>query len=301
MQTPVWVVGSANLDFVFNTARFPKTGETILGGVFTSCPGGKGANQAVAIGKLGGAVSFVGCVGADAFGDVLEGSLKANGVDTRHLKRVEDAATGCASIVVDGVGSNQIIVASGANLFLSPADVNTALQSASPSIVLCQLEVPLETVEAASRYGRFILNPAPAQSLPNELLERCFAITPNETEMEILTGIEPVDVASCRAAAEQLLEKGVKNVVITLGGRGSFWKSGADERLIPAKKVQAVDTVAAGDAFNGALAWCLANERDWPAALETASAVAALSVSKPGAQDSMPTLAELQQFTGVSI
>lgn len=301
MQHPVWVVGSANLDFVFSTPRFPKVGETILGGVFASCPGGKGANQAVAIGKLGGAVSFIGCVGADAFGDVLETSLKSAGVDTRWLKRAEGAATGCASIVVDEAGSNQIIVASGANLSLSPDDVDSALRATDPVIVLCQLEVPIETVEAASRYGKFILNPAPAQPLSEDLLSRCYAITPNETEMELLTGIQPSDIPSCRAAANQLLARGVKNVVITLGERGSFWKSTTDERLTPARKVHVVDTVAAGDAFNGALAWCLSRDIDWPTSLDTASAVASLSVSRSGAQDSMPTLAELQRLDAASV
>jgi ribokinase len=294
----ICVVGSANLDFVFRADRFPAAGETVLGGDFASFPGGKGANQAVAIGKLGGEVHFVGCVGDDRFGDVLVDSLRAAGVDTALLRRVEGVASGCAGIVLDKTGQNQIIVAPGANLHVSAEQVQGALAAFPDAAFLAQLEIPLDAASEIGHSQRAYLNPAPAAPLPDSLLAQLFAITPNETETEVLTGIRPDDLDSCRVAAKVLLDKGSKNVVITLGENGCFWTSGLQELLVPSPKVKAVDTVAAGDCFTGALVYFLSEGRDWENALHLAAHAAALSVTREGAQASMPTRAELQSFAG---
>jgi len=298
MGSRVMVVGSANLDMVFQTQRFPNPGETLLGGEFASHPGGKGANQAVAVGKLGGEVSFVGCIGSDAFGDVLRDSLVQAGVDVTHLLRHPTTPSGCAGIVVDAAGSNQIIVAPGANMELTAAQVHAALAQNTDSSVLVQLEIPMAAVKAAATRGRLFLNPAPAQSLDDELLAKTFAITPNETETELLTGIRPQNPETCRSAAKALFDKGVQNVVLTLGEKGCFWMSDKGELYVPALEANAIDTVAAGDAFNGALAWFYSETGDLPNALVRANQVTALSVTKRGAQSSMPTREELEQRFG---
>ncbi len=296
MAGRVWVVGSANYDLVFRSPRFPRPGETILGGEFSSFPGGKGANQAVAIGKLGGNISFVGCVGDDAFGGLLRTSLDEAGVDTTHLSTHPSAPTGCASIVVDASGENEIIVASGSNLHVSPDLVRKALAHSQNDPVLVQLEVPMESVLAASAGRQLFLNPAPAQALSDTLLTTTYVITPNQEETQGLVGILPIDRDSCREAAGRLLDRGVSNVVITLGSAGCYWRSETDEAQIAAPSVKAVDTVGAGDAFNGALTWFISQGRIWQNALALATHVAALSVTKQGAQPSMPTLSELKEF-----
>jgi ribokinase len=286
------------LDFVFRADRFPEAGETLLGGEFASFPGGKGANQAVAIGKLGGDVHFVGCVGDDRFGDVLIESLHAAGVDTSMLQRVEGVPSGCAGIVLDQSGQNRIIVAPGANLHVSPEQVQSAISAYPDAAFLAQLEIPIAAASEIGRCSKAFLNPAPAVPLAGSLLSELFALTPNETETEVLTGIQPSDPDSCRAAASALLDKGVKNVVITLGASGCYWLTAESELFVPSPAVRAVDTVAAGDCFSGALVYFLSEGRDWPNSLALATHAAALSVTRPGAQASMPTRAELQAFAG---
>ena len=293
----VWVVGSANLDMVFRTPRFPAPGETLLGGPFQSFPGGKGANQAVAIGQLEGEVSFVGCLGSDAFGEVLEESLQTAGVDTTYVCFSETASSGTAAILIDESGQNEIIVAPGANMELPVEHVRESLVVVgADEPVLVQLEIPVECVEAAAEFGRLFLNPAPARALPDSLLAKTFAITPNESETELVSGIRPSSPETCRSAARILLDRGVRNVVITLGENGCYWTDGTSELTLEAPKVKAVDTVAAGDAFNGALAWFIAEGREWKEALNLANHAAALSVTRHGAQASMSTLEELRAF-----
>lgn len=285
------------MDLVFETARMPVPGETLLGGRFATHPGGKGANQAVAVGQLGGAVAFCGRVGWDLFGESLRRSLVAAKVDVRFL-HADEGPTGTAGIFVDAEGRNMIVVAPGANGSVSPEDVREALAEVRPAVVLAQLEVPLESVYAASAAERFVLNPAPACELSQELLARCDVLTPNESELASLTGVDPIDDEACRRAAGVLLDRGVRNVVVTLGERGSYWRSAAEEGFFAAPRVRAIDTTAAGDAFNGALATFLAEGRDLPNAIPLANCVGALATTRPGAQGAMPDREELRTLAG---
>lgn len=289
----VLVVGSANLDFVFTTDRLPAAGETVMGTSFECQPGGKGANQAVAIAKLGGQVAFLGCVGSDNFGNQLRENLAVLRVNTDHLRTTNDAPSGTACILVDRLGMNSIVVAPGANSCVEPSQVSLALADQSYSVVLSQLEIPMDAVFAASKTDQFILNPAPARPIPKEILVNCFALTPNESELQYLTGIVPVDDDSCMRAGKSLLDLGVKNVIITLGERGSYWVSQNGGKHFLAPSVSAIDSTGAGDAFSGALAWFLAQGRDLPKSISLANYVGALATTKVGAQNSMPTLPEL--------
>ena len=292
----VAVIGSVNLDLVFHVAKLPQAGETLLGGSFATHPGGKGANQAAAIACLGGDVEFVGCVGKDSEGELLAATLTSAGVGTDRLQVIEGQRSGTACVVVGGDGANMIVVAPGANSSVSPAQVTSAIGHIKPDVVLCQLEIPIESVLAAAQVECFILNPAPAQALPPELLARCYVLTPNESELESLTGVLPEDPEDCVRASASLLKAGVRNVIVTLGSRGCFWVSSEGGRHFPPRKVEAVDTTAAGDAFNGALAHFLAEGRDLAAAIPLANTVAALSTTKHGAQESMPSLNDLRAF-----
>jgi ribokinase len=294
----VAVVGSLNLDLVFRTPALPKPGQTLLGGTFATHPGGKGGNQAAAIGNLGGNVSFVGAVGGDANGKVLRDSLSAFGVDVRFLSEIPDEASGTACILVDSDAMNMIVVAPGANMSIHPEDVTESLRELSAKVVLAQLEIPLESVVAASEAEMFILNPAPARDLPDLLLANCYLLTPNETELESLTGVFPNEPTDCDEACKSLFDKGVRNVVVTLGSRGSYWVSPAGSRHFPAPSVNAIDTTAAGDAFNGALAHFLASGREMANSIALANCVGALATTKHGAQESMPTSKELATLAG---
>jgi len=293
----VLVVGSANMDLVVATERFPAAGETLLGGGFHTSPGGKGANQAAAIGRLEGKVRFLGKVGPDAFGSELVSSLRASGVDTELVLTADATPSGIAVITVDAKGQNTIIVAPGSNGLLDPDDLISALDEPY-GVVLTQLEIPLPTVEALAARRRpgstFILNPAPAQPLPSSLLAHVTFITPNETEAELLTGIAPVDPNACFAAACRLFDQGVENVVITLGAAGCFHATPAGGCVYPTLSVRPVDTTAAGDAFNGALAHFLAGGAEVERALLLANCVGALATTKPGAVASMPSRADLE-------
>lgn len=297
----VLVVGSANMDMVVSTERFPRPGETVLGGDFGMYPGGKGANQAVACARLGGRVSFLGKMGADVFRDRLLDSLRADGVDVDCVQIHPERATGVALITVDETGQNQIIVASGSNMALSAEDVDRHEHLfAASDVVMLQLEIPLGTVMRAAvvakRHGaQVMLNPAPAADLPDELLKQVDVITPNESEAELLTGTTMSDGSSA-TAARTLLDKGVRDVVLTLGARGALHAGASGSRQHPAYQVDAVDTTAAGDAFNGALAYSLGRGDDLEEAIPFANAVAACCVRRKGAQTSMPTLEEVERL-----
>jgi ribokinase len=287
---------------IVRVPRIPRPGETVLGGAFAMAGGGKGANQAVAAARAGGLVTFVARIGDDVFGERALAGFAADGIDTRFVLRTAGAASGVALIDVDDRGENSISVASGANALLSAADVESAADAfAAADIVLVQLESPIETVEAAVRKAReagvpVILNPAPARPLDEGLLSRVSVLTPNENEAELLSGIAVRDEGGVRSAAARLRASGPATVVITMGERGAYASSTGFEGLVPAFKVQPVDTTAAGDVFNGALAVALAEERTLKDALRFAQAAAAISVTRPGAQPSAPTRAEIDAF-----
>lgn len=287
----ILVVGSANVDLVFRCQRFPEPGETVFGTDFQVHPGGKGANQAVAAGRLGADVAFCGCLGRDAHGELLRASLTEAGVDTSHVL-IAEKPTGTAGIVVEESGANQIVIHPGANACLTAADVRRAIDHLQPEVVLAQLEVPLEAVHAAAEHPFFILDPAPAQELPHELLAQCQIITPNESELFKL-----VPAATREAAAQELLARGARNVIVTLGEEGCLWMTERQVNYFDAPKVTAVDTTAAGDAFAGALAHFLVSGYELAQAIEHAMKVAAISVTRHGAQAAMPTASELSGQT----
>jgi ribokinase len=296
------VVGSVNMDLIVRTPHLPVPGETVLGRTWSTAPGGKGANQAVAAAKLGAQVVMVGRVGPDDFGRTLRQEMAAAGVDMTYVTTDEQEATGVALIAVEDGGQNTIIVSPGANARVSRADVDAAKGAITASKVLVvQLELPLDTETYALDLGRAshivtLLNPAPAQPLPSPVLARVDWIVPNETEASHLTGIAVTDWASAEAAARELGRRGPQIVVITLGARGALaWDGNAIFR-VPAFPVQPVDATAAGDAFVGALARAIARGADLLVALNEASAAGALATLKLGAQPSLPTFAELEQF-----
>ena len=291
------------MDLVVRSPRIPVPGETILGGDFLMVPGGKGANQAVAAAKLGAHVCFVAKLGDDLFGRKSLENFRKEGVDTKCVTLTSDTPSGVALITVDEAGNNAIVVAPGANAQLSPEDVQgAASEIRGAGAVVAQLEVPLTTVQCAAELAHeagvpFILNPAPARKLCPALLAMVAVLTPNETEARILTGIEVVDGDSARRAAERLLSVGVKAVVLTMGSKGFLLADGNTMELVPALKVRAVDTTAAGDAFTGGLAVGLAQGQSLRDAASFANRVAALSVTRMGAQPSMPTRKEVEGFS----
>ncbi|HET9306139.1 MAG TPA: ribokinase [Candidatus Sulfotelmatobacter sp.] len=304
MGKQIVVVGSINLDLVAATERIPIAGETIAGLTFRTFPGGKGANQAVAAARLGGSVSMVGKLGADPFGVQLRDSLEESRVNTGAVEVVA-GSSGVALIVTDAAGQNAITVIAGANAQLSPADLDDHIDLIrGAGILLTQLEIPLETVEylagiAAEEHVPLMLDPAPAIPLPVSLLKRIDWLTPNETETCILTGLPPGEVShqSMEAAANTLLESGCRNVILKLGDRGCYVAlSDGTRQLLPAYAVRALDTTAAGDAFNGAFAVALMSRKQPFECASWASAVAAISVTRHGAQTSMPTANEVETF-----
>jgi ribokinase len=296
------VVGSSNMDLVVKSHRIPSKGETILGGDFIMTPGGKGANQAVAAAKLGAEVYFVAKLGDDIFGRQSLSNFQKVSVHTEYIEQTKEAPSGVALITVDDTGDNVIVVAPGANLKLSPEDVKKA-QSAitSSGAVATQLEVPLETVEFTARLANdagvpFILDPAPAQKLSDEFLGMVDVLTPNETEAEILTGIKVTDENSAMIAAKDLLGRGVKAVILTMGSKGFVLATKDGAQFVPSVKVDAVDATAAGDAFTGSLAVGLAQGKNLKDSALFANYVAALSVTKMGAQSSMPDAGQAENF-----
>ena len=289
----ITVVGSSNTDMVVKTPRFPQPGETLLGGEFFLFAGGKGANQAVAAARLGGKVRFVARVGNDVFGRQAVAGFEREGIDCSAVTIDAELASGTALITVNGDGENTIVVASGANDALYPELIHKLAFSADEYIIT-QLETPLETVAAlVQRSNHLILNPAPARELPSGLLRQLFLITPNETEAQLLTDIPVTDRISAAQAAAVLQEQGVQHVFITMGGAGAYYRGAEGEFTVPAPRVTAVDTTAAGDVFNGALVVALAEGKSMRAAVEFAVRAASVSVTRMGAQASAPRRSEL--------
>jgi len=303
MRRPkITVVGSSNTDLVVKAPKLPAPGETVLGSEFLIAPGGKGANQAVAIARLGGDVTFVTKLGMDDFGDQRLEDFKRDGMSTDFVFRDEDSPSGVALIFVDDQGENMIVAAQGANARLLPDDVDKARSAiAGADMLVLQLETTMEAVEHAVSIAfdndvPVILDPAPGRKLETSLIEKIYFIKPNETEAEILTGIEVDNAAAAGKAGKELLELGAENVIITMGKRGAMLVTTQESSLIPAFEVNAVDATAAGDAFTGGLAFALASGRELKEAVKFANAVAALAVTRMGAQPSMPTGDELQDF-----
>lgn len=296
------VVGSSNTDMVVKTDRFPELGETIIGGDFFMFPGGKGANQAVAAARAGGEVTFICAVGDDVFGQNALKGYREQGINVDSAMVVKDAASGVALITVNGEGENEIVVASGTNAKLSPTYVAEVMEELdNDGMFLTQLETPIETVAYLAQYSKLadqplIVNPAPAQELSDEILNGLFLITPNETEAKILTGISVDDDGSMEKSAKALLNKGVQNVIITLGSRGAFFMNHEEKFLVASQKVKAVDTTAAGDVFNGVLTVCISQDLGWHESIAYANRAAALSVTKMGAQGSAPYKEEINKF-----
>ena len=300
MAAHITVVGSLNMDLIARIPRFPQPGETVIGGEFHTAPGGKGANQAVAAARLGAQVSMVGRVGRDAFAETLLNNLAGAGVDHTFVIHDPEAATGVAIIVVDDAGQNSIVVASGANMRLSLADVDGAeAVIAGADALLLQLESPLEAVTRAAKVAHahgvsVILNPAPARSLPGALLALVDVLIPNESETALLTGLPVGDPAEAEAAATALRERGVGIVILTLGERGALLAREDGAEYFPAFEVTPVDTTAAGDAFVGSFAVALAEGRSLAEAVQWGNGAGALATTKLGAQPSLPTRQDLE-------
>jgi len=301
-KTGVLVVGSANMDLVVKATRFPRPGETLFGNGFGMFPGGKGANQAVACAKLGARTILIAKIGNDIFGDRLADSMKHDGVCLDHVLCDPAEPTGIALITVDGGGENKILVVPGSNMKLTPGEIDTLLTHfAGTRTVLLQLEIPLATVTRTAVLARaagatVILNPAPACRLSRSLLGLVDYLTPNEHEAELLSGLPVHSVKSGEKAARRLLRMGVKNVILTLGERGALLVTAESAKPFPAVKVKAVDTTAAGDAFNGALAFALSTDARIDEAIRFANAVGAMAVTQPGAQSSLPTMRGVRTF-----
>ncbi len=298
------VVGSSNIDMVVKTDAIPRAGETRLGGEFVMVPGGKGANQAVCAAKLGADVTLVARVGDDVFGERSLVNFRSVGIDTNFVTKDSGHPSGVALIAVDVHGENAIVVAPGANWALSPADVDAARDAiAKADAVVLQLEIPQETVDHAIRLARslgkrVVLNPAPMRPVSQDILSLVDVLTPNEHEAAALLGGPPFDASEAPAAAQELLRMGVGSVVITLGSEGAYAAGPEGAGLVPAVRVKAVDTTAAGDAFTASLACGLAEEKSLIEAAGFAARVAAISVTRVGAQSSMPSRDDIDHFTG---
>jgi len=299
-MTKILVIGSSNTDMVIKTKKLPAPGETILGGKFLMNPGGKGANQAVAAARLGGKVRFITKRGNDLFGNQTVGLLMREGIDTEYIVKDAELPSGVALITVDDNGENSIVVAPGSNGNLLKEDIPMSIfKTEKTEILLLQLEIPIETVEysaiAATEHNiKVILNPAPACQLSGRLLNHVWLITPNETEAEILTGVTITDMASVKRAAKIINQAGVKNVIITMGESGAFVMSEDFTGLVPGIKVSPVDTTAAGDVFNGALAVALAEGQEMKDAVLFANKAASIAVTRMGAQASAPYRNEIR-------
>lgn len=300
------VLGSMNMDLVTRVRQFPRPGETLMGSSFQTYPGGKGANQAVALARLGAAVSFVAARGNDVLGAQYEQVLIREGIARDSVAVVDGVSTGTATIVVNAAGENFVLVVPGANASVTPEFVQNRLATLDgSSILLMQLEIPLESVirgaQLARQAGaRVILDPAPARDLPDELLQTVDILTPNETEAQLLTGVDTRDTAGIRRAGETLLARGAGRVIIKAGDRGAFVCGPQGFTQVPAFAVRAVDTVAAGDSFNAGLAYALAEGVEPAEAVRFANAVAGLSTTKEGAQSAMPSLTEVESLTGTT-
>lgn len=303
----ILVIGSFMMDLVVRTPRAPENGETIIGSNFSRFPGGKGANQAVAAARLGGQVTMAGKVGADAFGEQMIATLRKENIDTQHVLLDDAFPTGVGSITLDEQGNNRIVVVPGANLQYSTRDLR-GLEDVikDADMLIMQLEMDLAMIEEAAALAHryhvpVMLNPAPARELSSELLSHVTYLTPNETEAEILTGIKITDIADAQKAARALLDKGVKTVVITLADKGALLATPDGIRHVAGYPVKPVDTVAAGDSFNGALAVAIVNGKSLEEAVSFANAVGALTVTKEGAIPSLPHLEEVERFIDLRV
>ena len=299
----ICVIGSLNMDLVVNVDTMPKPGQTIIGSNFKEVPGGKGANQAVAMARLNGNVSMIGKVGEDGFGQTLINSLKNDKVDTTYIQ-TSKGATGVALITVDKNAQNSIVVSPGANFEVKEDDIDNTIEAIKNSdIVVLQLETPLNTIKYALNKAKelnkyTILNPAPAVKLDDEIIKNVDLLTPNETELEIISGVSIETEEDIQKAAQIMIEKGVKELIVTLGSKGSLYINKEKSMFKKAYKVEAVDTTAAGDSYTGALAVALSQDKNIEDAMDFASKVGALSVLKEGAQSSLPTLEDVKNFRG---
>jgi len=297
----ITVVGSLNMDLVTEVEYTPSVGETILGSGLDQIPGGKGANQGVTIGKLGGQVNMIGKIGDDDYGKALLKSLEESDVNSKHVM-ISQQSTGLAFIMVNANGDNSIVVIPGANFDIDKKDIREKRDVIKSSDVLvCQLESPLEVIEEALSIAKAedtftILNPAPGKVLPKSILKHVDLLTPNESELEILTGEKVTDEKSLLKACDILLEQGIKELIVTLGEKGSLLINTSDHQKFEAIKVDAVDTTAAGDSFTGALAFAIDQGQSIKEAIQLATQVAAMTVTKKGAQSSLPSMAEVKEF-----
>ncbi|WP_413505147.1 ribokinase [Serratia grimesii] len=296
------VLGSINADHILNIEHFPQPGETVIGKQYKVAFGGKGANQAVAAGRSGADIAFIACVGADDIGERIRKQLATDRIDTQPIEAITDSTTGVALIFVNGEGENVIGIDAGANAAVTPDYLARYQQKVvDADALLMQLESPLETVIAAAHLAKqhqtqVILNPAPARELPDELLAMIDMITPNETEAHRLTDIAVNNDDDAARAAQALHDKGIATVIITLGSRGVWLSENGRGKLVPGFKVKAVDTIAAGDTFNGALVTALLEGKMMADAVRFAHAAAAIAVTRPGAQPSVPWREEIDAF-----
>lgn len=296
------VLGSINADHILNINHFPQPGETVIGKQYTVAFGGKGANQAVAAGRAGADISFIACVGDDDIGERVRQQLASDNIDTSPVEAIADTTTGVALIFVNAEGENVIGIDAGANKAVTPDYLNRYQQNiVDASALLMQLESPLETVIAAAKLAKqhntqVILNPAPACELPDELLSLVDMITPNETEAERLSGIQVNNNDDAQRAAKALHDKGIETVIITLGSKGVWLSQQGEGKQVSGFRVKAVDTIAAGDTFNGALVTALLEGAAMDKAVRFAHAAAAIAVTRPGAQPSVPWRNEIDDF-----
>ena len=299
MMNKILVIGSSNTDMVIKTKKLPLPGETIVSGTFLVNPGGKGANQAVAASRLGGSVTFISKRGNDLFGNQSVGLLMREDIETKYIVKDNEHPSGVALITVDDRGRSSSVTAPGSNNFLYPEDINSKIFNKDEfEILLIQLEIPMQTVEFATRLAiengiKVILNPAPIKEIPEHLFKNIWLITPNVSEAENLTGIKVIDIKSAEKASEAFLGKGVKNIAISMGSRGAFINSENFTGLIPAVKVRVVDITAVGDVFNGALAVALSEGTDFKKAVQFANKAASISATRMGAQASAPYRKEI--------
>lgn len=301
----ILVVGSINMDLVTRVSKSPKIGETVLGEDFKQIPGGKGANQAVAMARLGSDVSMIGMVGEDSFGNTLLAAIKKDGVDISGIGRCKNRSTGIASIVVDNDANNSIIVVSGANFEIKKEDIDANIKLYENSeIVVHQLETPLDIVEYSLKISKklgktTILNPAPAKVMSDEIIKNVDYLIPNETELELLTGMPVKTKEDILLACRKMMAKGVKKLIVTLGARGAIYVDDQGSREFGVYKVEAVDTTAAGDSFIGGLASAFSKGESVERAMDLAAKVGAITVTREGAQTSLPTMDDVMNFKGV--
>ena len=296
----ICIIGSIGYDLVTYLYNFPKAGETIVGKKFIQNPGGKGENQAIAAARAGGHVSFIGAIGDDNYGELLQKILKDNNVKS-HLKVVPNMSTQIATILIEENGENHIVIVPGANNFVDKKQVDDNMELIKDSdIIIFQLEIPMETVEYAVDKAyelnkTIILNPAPGATLSPNIIKKSTFLTPNENEVGLITKMPYDTIDNIKAAANKLIEQGAQNVIITLGEKGAYLKNKKDDIIIPTCKVNAVDTTGAGDCFTGVFATYLAEGKDILEAIKYANVASSISVTRPGAVPSLPTKSEIDE------